>query len=119
MANNIVNEDELKLLLAESNEKQEASSQVLKQQKLSMKFLYERINELQEQHLILTDRVEAMAQQIQGYTAFQTEAVADKETAHQADLLTNSRISRSSRHPAPNKKSIWSSLFGPSSSDNK
>jgi hypothetical protein len=119
MPNNIVNEDELKLLLAESNEKQVDSSLVVKQQKLSMKFLYQQIRELEEQHLILFDRLQAMDQQIQGFMAFQTEAVADKEIAHQADSLTDSCIPRAVRHPAPNKKSIWSSLFGSSSSNSR
>jgi hypothetical protein len=120
MSHKVVSEEELKLLMSPDSDK-EAKDQP-KYPKLTMKFLYGLITELQQENALLIKRVSELEHQlaefyqVQGEVAATAELPVPEETSMMAGMNTNLypdiphviRVSRSERHPAPKKKSFWS-----------
>jgi len=95
-----------------------------KSPKLTMKLLYELINELGQQNRVLTNRVEVLEGQLQEWHKLQSEAAAAVEVPLKTDQTVTEteresyctvhpqaiRTSRSERHPARSKKSFWAAV---------
>lgn len=94
----------------------EVNPQPPKLPKLSMKILNTRIDQIREENLLLTQRVNELEQQLRNYGHTQSFTAAASETSmdikQPPNVTDNWSIPRSVRHPAPEKKSFWNKLFG-------
>jgi hypothetical protein len=108
-----------KLLVTELEQKQEASTDTAKPARLTLKFLFARIQELEEENRNLTERIHTLDQQFQGFASFQTEAAVDREVLFEDTPLPNGHLPRSIRHPAAKKRSFWDRFFRRQSPLNK
>jgi hypothetical protein len=90
--------------------------QLPKQPRLTMKILNTRIDQMQEENLLLIQRVNELEQHLRNYGHIQSCTAAASETSMDMKQLPNVTdswsIPRSVRHPAPEKKSFWNKLFG-------
>jgi hypothetical protein len=84
--------------------------------RLTMKILSARMDQIQEENLLLTQRVNELEQLQKSYGSIPSSTAAASEIS--ADLnqpfnaTDNWALPRSVRHPAPEKKSFWHKLFG-------
>jgi hypothetical protein len=109
-----------KLLVAEPEEKQEASTDTAKPARLTLKYLNARIQEFEEENRNLTERIHTLDQQFQGFASFQTEAAVDREVLlEETPPSPNGHLSRSTRHPSGKKRSFWDHFFRRQSPLNK
>jgi hypothetical protein len=123
MAHNILSDAELKMLLAPDYPTEEIIQP--RRLRLSLKYLYQLIGEIQQDKLLLAARVDELEQQL--YELYQIQAVEattqemlitveaqlQKETEEALKAATPEFIemTRSERHPKPEKTSFWDFLF--------
>jgi hypothetical protein len=93
----------------------ETNPQPPKQPRLTMKILSTRIDQIQEENVLLLQRVNELEQHLRNYGHIQSFTAAASETSidiKQPPMLPDTwSIPRSVRHPAPDKKSFWKKLF--------
>jgi hypothetical protein len=118
----IISDDELKLLLASDNRtEKEPAAKV----RLTMKYLYQLIGEIQHDKHLLTMRVDELEQQLYELYQIRDEAAAgseltisdqsklkcDTESADKTDVPEVIQITRSERHAIPKKKNSFGRLW--------
>jgi hypothetical protein len=123
MAHNILSEAELKMLLSTEYQLEEIKQP--RRLRLTMKYLYQLIGEIQHEKRLLSARVDELEQQLYELYQIQAEKASTQEmlSVEESDLKKSMEmepkptvpelieISRSERHPKPEKTSFWDFLF--------
>jgi hypothetical protein len=123
MAHNILSEGELKMLLSPDYQLEEI--QQPRRLRLTMKYLYQLIGEIQHEKRLLSSRVDELEQQLYELYQIQEEEASTQEMLNidESNLKKSIEmepkptvpelieISRSERHPKPEKTSFWDFLF--------
>jgi hypothetical protein len=123
MAHNILSEAELKMLLTTDYQLEEIKHP--RRLRLTMKYLYQLIGEIQHEKRLISARVDELEQQLYELYQIQEEEASSQEmqSVEESDLKKSVEmepkptvpelieISRSERHPKPEKTSFWDFLF--------
>ncbi|QGQ98289.1 hypothetical protein EHS13_27095 [Paenibacillus psychroresistens] len=123
MAHNILSEAELRMLL--SNDYQHEEIIQPRRLKLTMKYLYQLIGEIQQEKRVLSSRVDELEQQLYELYQIQEEEASTQEMLNIEEAQLKKPVetepkplvpelietTRSERHPKPEKTSFWDFLF--------
>jgi hypothetical protein len=123
MAHNILNESELKMLLSPDYHLDEIKQP--RRLRLTMKYLYQLIGEIQHEKRLLSLRVDELEQQLYELYQIQEEEASTQEmlvmddaqlkkvleTEQKSSVPEPIEITRSERHPKPEKTNFLDFLF--------